>query len=64
MPDRVIACTACGRAFGCDSVSGGCWCNAVDVPPEVLARLREEHADCLCADCLRAAARPPLPAAS
>jgi hypothetical protein len=63
MSDRVLTCTSCGRQFGCDSVSGGCWCDAVDVPADVLARLREEHADCLCADCLRAAARSPQRAA-
>jgi hypothetical protein len=62
MSDRVLICTGCGRAFGCDSVTGSCWCNAVDVPVEVLAELRRQHDDCLCADCLRGAAAARLAA--
>jgi hypothetical protein len=48
---RLLACARCGTAFTCD-LSGGCWCmeEAARLP------LPREGEDCLCRECLRAAA--------
>ena len=48
---RTLNCSRCGTAFTCD-LSGHCWCM------DETARLPmpAEGEDCLCRDCLRAAA--------
>jgi len=50
---RQVACPRCGTAFGCRP-EGDCWCAAepfrLPLPEDAAA------ADCLCPDCLRAAA--------
>jgi len=51
-------CESCGREFTCGATSADdCWCAEVVVAPERLAVLREHFLRCLCADCLRVAAR-------
>lgn len=45
-------CPRCGGAFACHQESG-CWCTAVLLNPEMLAKLRAEYSDCLCEGCLR-----------
>jgi hypothetical protein len=47
-----LTCTRCGAGFDCDP-GGDCWCMHLDVRlPMPVAQQ-----DCICADCLRAAAR-------
>ena len=58
--ERRLICEGCGREFGCrrDSI-GECWCNAeaYRLPmPVPLPAASGGAADCLCPDCLRAAA--------
>ena len=49
---RRILCARCGADFGCDS-GGDCWCMHLDVRLPMPAA----DQDCVCADCLRAAAK-------
>ncbi len=49
-------CAQCGEKFQCFAEQGPCWCDEVKVSSEELAGLRARHADCLCPNCLRAAA--------
>ena len=50
-PSRSLTCSACGTEFGCD-LSGNCWC--MDEPAKL--PMPTTGGDCLCRDCLRAAA--------
>jgi hypothetical protein len=54
--ERRLICASCGQEFGCgrDDI-GACWCNAqaYRLP---LPAAAGRGADCLCPDCLRAAA--------
>lgn len=54
--ERRLTCEGCGREFGCrrDNV-GECWCNA-EAYRLPLPAAGSRAADCLCPDCLRAAA--------
>ena len=49
---RTLTCERCGTAFGCTLDATNCWCaeESYRMPMPV------EGADCLCPDCLRAAA--------
>ena len=49
---RALTCPQCGTAFTCD-LSGHCWC--MDETMRLPMPLDGE--DCLCPDCLRAAAK-------
>jgi hypothetical protein len=49
-------CEKCGAKFDCFSSSGPCWCEEVKLNPQSLANLRAQHNDCLCPNCLKAAA--------
>jgi hypothetical protein len=49
-------CAACGESFSCGAPATGCWCEEVPVAAEVLVALRARYVDCLCAQCLTAAA--------
>lgn len=48
-------CSKCGVAFDCGGLFG-CWCRDVKLTEAQLAALRGRYADCLCPDCLKAAA--------
>jgi len=52
-------CAACGVEFSCGAPAAGCWCEELQITPEVLRDLRAHYADCLCQRCLSAAARNP-----
>jgi Cysteine-rich CWC len=55
MPEsRRLACGRCGADFRCEP-GGDCWCMHLDVRLPMPAAGQ----DCVCADCLRAAARAP-----
>jgi len=54
-PARVVVCARCGASFGCD-LSGDCWCAHETFRLPVPAAT-DAASDCLCPDCLRAAAR-------
>ena len=58
MPEsRRLACACCGAYFDCEP-GGDCWCMHLDVRLPMPATQQ----DCMCADCLRAAAGERLPA--
>ncbi len=46
-------CESCGKEFSCGANVGECWCFAVEVKAETLAKLREDFDKCLCQDCLK-----------
>jgi iron complex transport system permease protein len=50
-------CPLCGRSFGCRQGEPGCWCEAVELDRETLARIRALADDCLCPSCLGTFAR-------
>jgi len=50
--ERLI-CESCGKDFFCGARVGECWCFAVDLKTENLAKLREDFKNCLCGYCLR-----------
>ncbi|HWW48912.1 MAG TPA: cysteine-rich CWC family protein [Xanthobacteraceae bacterium] len=50
---RSLTCARCGAAFTCD-LSGRCWCDDESVRLPLPAATDNE--DCLCRNCLRAAA--------
>jgi hypothetical protein len=54
--DRRLICESCGQEFGCgrDDI-GACWCHA-ETYRLPLPTAGTQTADCLCPDCLRAAA--------
>lgn len=58
-------CPLCGDDNACGAVSGSrtCWCHAVRIPPEVLARVPLEAKDvaCVCAKCAAATPRDAQP---
>jgi hypothetical protein len=54
---RRLACLRCGAYFDC-APGGDCWCMHLDVRLPMPAA----NQDCICAECLRAAAVQPLPA--
>jgi hypothetical protein len=47
-------CASCGTQFDCRP--GNCWCDAVCVPREALAEMRQSFDRCLCPNCLQAVA--------
>jgi len=53
---RRLTCARCGAAFDC-GLGGDCWCAAEDFRLPMPAS--ESGADCLCPNCLRAAAARP-----
>jgi hypothetical protein len=55
---RRMACARCGATFECRP-GGDCWCAA----EPVRVALPDDGGDCLCRDCLRAAAQPKLTSA-
>jgi len=57
------SCAACGESFSCGAPAAGCWCEEVQVGAEVLVELRTLYADCLCRQCLAAAAVSSTPSA-
>ena len=48
------SCWKCGAAFACGANASGCWCEQYPPPKPV------DEKDCLCPDCLAAAARHPV----
>ena len=54
-PTRKL-CPLCDSEFGGGFGAPGCWCEAVDVPPERLLPVRAVTSECLCPRCLRAVA--------
>ncbi len=48
-------CSACGEEFSCGAPAG-CWCEELQVTRDVLRDLHVRYADCLCRQCLSAAA--------
>ena len=53
---RRLVCARCGAEFACN-LSSDCWCadSTVRLP------IADDGGDCLCADCLRLAAKPAAP---
>jgi hypothetical protein len=51
-------CPRCDAAFGCEIATGNCWCAAVTLGADDLARLAADHDGCLCPACLRELAQP------
>jgi hypothetical protein len=49
-------CAACGESFSCGAPASGCWCEELQIAGSVLSGLRARYADCLCLQCLSAAA--------
>jgi len=45
-------CSKCGKEFGCQSDSRGCWCEDLHIKTETLTQLRNEFDNCLCPECL------------
>jgi hypothetical protein len=54
---REKRCSKCGAAFDCGGLFG-CWCRDVKLDEATLADLRQQYADCLCPNCLKALAIP------
>lgn len=50
--ERTLVCERCGVAFGCTRDANNCWCAEESYRMPMPA----EGSDCLCPDCLRAAA--------
>jgi hypothetical protein len=50
--ERTLTCERCGTAFGCTLDAKSCWC----ADESYRMPMPAEGADCLCPDCLRAAA--------
>ena len=55
--EKEKSCAKCGQPFGCGGLLG-CWCRDVKLDEKTLADLRQQYADCLCPDCLKALATP------
>src|SRR5437016_1703511 len=51
---EIEICASCGSQFDCHP--GNCWCDAVCVPREALAEMRQSFDRCLCPNCLKAVA--------
>jgi hypothetical protein len=49
---RRLACGRCGAAFECGAASGACWC----AEEQFRLPMPQDGEDCLCPQCLRAAA--------
>ncbi len=47
-----LICESCGKEFSCGANAQECWCFAVEVKAETLAKVREDFKNCLCEDCL------------
>jgi hypothetical protein len=45
-------CESCLREFSCTAANGHCWCFALELDAETLARLETEFGKCLCRECL------------
>jgi Cysteine-rich CWC len=63
---RPLTCEACGAPFACRVAEGDCWCTDVPLGSGGRAAIAAAgHRDCLCPDCLAAAAasarRSPAP---
>jgi recombinational DNA repair protein (RecF pathway) len=56
IPPTLKNCAACGESFSCGAPAAGCWCEELQVAREVLSSLHARYADCLCRQCLSAAA--------
>ena len=50
-PKQAI-CPKCGTEFTCSTATGSCWCMEYKLSSEMLKRLREKYATCLCPTCL------------
>jgi hypothetical protein len=46
-------CESCGAQFSCGANTEKCWCFAVDLSADALAKLQEDFKSCLCKDCLQ-----------
>jgi len=55
---RTKTCGGCGQSFLCRPAPG-CWCEGVELPAGAAERLGRAYADCLCPQCLGAAAKAP-----
>lgn len=54
MKGRPLTCERCAARFGCGvDDPQGCWCRAVPLDAVLLAALRRDFGDCLCAACLQ-----------
>jgi len=49
-------CESCGEEFTCGANAGKCWCFDVELKKEILAEMRENFENCLCANCLKSLA--------
>jgi hypothetical protein len=47
-----IRCESCGEKFACGAKKENCWCFAVEITPETLAKLNQQFRHCLCPQCL------------
>ena len=50
------SCAACGESFSCSAPAAGCWCEELRIAGAVLSDLHARYADCVCRQCLSAAA--------
>lgn len=56
------SCARCGAAFRCGANDPApCPCGGLALAPELLLRLRQRYAGCLCLGCLRALAQDAAP---
>lgn len=46
-------CSKCGKAFGCQADSHGCWCEGYTLDAKTLEQLRSQYDNCLCPECLK-----------
>jgi hypothetical protein len=63
--ERMLTCERCGTAFGCTLDAKSCWCADESYRMPMPAQEPGKGSDCLCPDCLRAAAanlKAPRPA--
>jgi len=54
--ERTLTCERCGTAFGCTLDAKSCWCADESYRMPMPAQEPGKASDCLCPDCLRAAA--------
>jgi hypothetical protein len=52
-------CPACHADLDCAADAPACWCQGVDLAPEVLAALARQYDGCLCLNCLRTLSETP-----
>ena len=53
---RARTCEACGTDFQCEIGLAGCWCTEVELTDSARLQMAENYKDCLCRNCLEAAA--------